>query len=60
MKLKIIFFSILFAVIWIMHKPFDIHNTKFKRLHEWLEHILIIQGVIILNDLFNSVKEQKE
>ena len=57
MKFKIIFFSILFVIIWIMHKPFDVHKTKLNKFHEWLEHILVIQGVIIINDLFELKKE---
>ena len=60
MKLKISLFSILFVIIWIIHKPFNIHNTSFKRFHEWLEYILVIQGVMIINDLFNLKKRQKE
>ena len=43
------FFCILFVVVWVMHKPFDVHNTKLKRFHEWLEIALIVQGVIVIN-----------
>ncbi|MBQ3834259.1 MAG: hypothetical protein II816_01910 [Elusimicrobia bacterium] len=52
MKVSIILFVVLFVVIWIMHKPFNVHDTKFKRFHEWLEIALIVQGMIILNHLF--------
>ncbi|WP_372521115.1 hypothetical protein [Candidatus Ruminimicrobiellum ovillum] len=46
---SIILFVILFVVIWVMHKPFDVHNTKLKRFHEWLEIALVVQGLIIVN-----------
>ncbi|MBQ8458630.1 hypothetical protein IJ541_00855 [bacterium] len=55
MKYQIILFTVLFVIIWIMHKPFDVHNTKFKKPHEWLEYILVIQGVIILNELLKLI-----
>lgn len=37
-----------------MHKPFDVYNSKFNKFHEWLEYILIIQGVIISNELLKT------
>lgn len=49
MKYSVILFFILFVVVWVMHKPFDVHNTKLKRFHEWLEIALIVQGVIVIN-----------
>lgn len=52
MKYSIILFIVLFVVVWIMHKPFDVHNTKMKRFHEWLETALVVQGIIIINQLF--------
>lgn len=51
MKYSIILFIVLFVVIWVMHKPFDVHNTKLNKFHEWLEYILVIQGLIIANEL---------
>ena len=55
---SLIVFIILFIVIWIMHKPFDVHNTKFKRIYEYFEYALIAQGMIVLNEflkyLFSS------
>ena len=49
---QIILFVILFTVVWIMHKPFDVHSSKtwINRFHEWLEHVLVFQGVIIVNE----------
>ena len=49
---SIILFVVLFVVIWVMHKPFDVHNTKLKRFHEWLEIALVVQGLIIINYFF--------
>lgn len=53
MKYSIGIFILLFAVIWVMHKPFDVHRAKprLKRFHEWLELALVVQGIIILNQL---------
>ena len=52
MKYQIILFVVLFTVVWIMHKPFDIHSskTRINRFHEWLEYVLVFQGVIIVNE----------
>ena len=52
MKYQIILFVILFTVVWIMHKPFDVHSskTRINRFHEWLEYVLVFQGVIIVNE----------
>ena len=46
---SIILFIVLFIIIWIMHKPFDVHNTKLNNFHKWLEIALVIQGLFILN-----------
>ena len=51
MKYSIILFIVLFVVIWVMHKPFDVHHTKLNKFHEWLEIAFAIQGMIILNQL---------
>jgi hypothetical protein len=51
MKYSIILFLVLFVVIWVMHKPFDVHNTKLNHFHEWLEFALVVQGLIIANEL---------
>ena len=56
MKYSIILFVVLFVIIWIMHKPFDIHNTKLNKFHEWLEYILVIQGMVVLNQLLMLIK----
>ena len=55
MQYSIILFVILFIIIWVMHKPFDVHNSRFKKLHEYLEYALIIQGMIVLNKLLNYI-----
>ena len=51
MTASLILFAVLFVVIWLMHKPFDVHHAKpwLNKLHEWLELALVVQGVIILN-----------
>ncbi|MBQ7650600.1 MAG: hypothetical protein IJS15_06550 [Victivallales bacterium] len=48
---SMILFAVLFVVIWLMHKPFDVHHAKpwLNKLHEWLELALVVQGIIILN-----------
>lgn len=51
MKYSVTLFVVLFLVIWIMHKPFDVHNTKFKKFHEWLEYALVVQPMIIINQV---------
>ena len=56
MKYSIILFIVLFVVIWVMHKPFDVHNTKLNKFHEWLEIALVVQGIIILNHLLMLIK----
>ena len=53
MKYSIILFVVLFVVIWVMHKPFDVHNTKLNKFHELLEFVLVVQGMIILNLLLD-------
>ena len=56
MKYSIILFIVLFVIIWVMHKPFDVHNTKFNKFHEWLEIALIVQGMIIINQLLVIIR----
>ncbi|MBR4676079.1 MAG: hypothetical protein IKP00_16600 [Victivallales bacterium] len=53
MTASLLLFAVLFAVIWLMHRPFDVHHARhwLNRLHEWLELALAVQGVIILNML---------
>ena len=57
MKYSVILFAVLFIVIWVMHKPFDIHHAtpKLNRFHEWLELALVVQGMIILNQLISLI-----
>lgn len=54
---SILLFVILFIVIWIMHKPFNIHAAKpaLNKFHEILEFVLIVQFMIILNELFKRL-----
>lgn len=51
MTASLILFAVLFVIIWLMHRPFDVHHAKpwLNKLHEWLELALVIQGIIILN-----------
>ena len=51
MTASLILFAVLFVVIWLMHKPFDVHHARpwLNKLHEWLELALVVQGIIILN-----------
>lgn len=51
MKYSLILFIVLFIVVWIMHKPFDVHSSKtwVNKFHEWLELALVVQGIIIIN-----------
>ena len=53
LKYSIILFVLLFVVIWVMHKPFDVHHAKpwLNKFHEWLELVWVVQGVIVLNQL---------
>ena len=55
MKYQIILFIVLFVAIWVMHKPFDVHNTKFNKFHKWLEYVLIL----LLHVLYLSFEELK-
>ena len=49
MTASLILFAVLFVIIWLMHRPFDVHHAKpwLNMLHEWLELALVIQGIII-------------
>lgn len=51
-----VFFIVLFIVIWIMHKPFNVHQSKtwVYKFHENLESVLIMQFLIILNNGSNG------
>ena len=51
MTASLILFAVLFVIIWLMHRPFDVHHAKpwLNKLHEWLELALVVQGIIILN-----------
>ena len=57
MTASLILFAVLFVIIWLMHKPFDVHHARpwLNKLHEWLEMALVVQGIIILNFLLWSL-----
>jgi hypothetical protein len=53
MTYQIVCFAIFFVLTALAHKPFNAHTTKkawFKTFHRWLECIVVIQAVIILNE----------
>ncbi len=54
---SITLFVILFIVIWLMHKPFNVHESKtwLYKFHEILEYSLIMQFLIILNEYFKLI-----
>ncbi len=57
MKFSIILLLVLFFVVTFLHKPFNIHKNKtwIFKFHEILEWILIIQGMIVLNEFFKLI-----
>ncbi|MCI6259976.1 MAG: hypothetical protein SOV63_09360 [Pyramidobacter porci] len=58
MRASIVLFVVLFVVIWLMHKPFDVHRSPeawLVKLHELLELALIMQFVVILNEWLKTV-----
>jgi hypothetical protein len=58
MTYQIILFAIVFVLTAIMHKPLNAHNTDKKWLktaHYWGEIAVVIQGLIIVNELFKMV-----
>jgi hypothetical protein len=57
MTYSIALFCIMFVVIWIMHKPFDIHSSKtwVNKFHCILEDALIMQFMIILNEFLKGI-----
>lgn len=59
MLYSVILFVVMFVVIWIMRKPFDVHTyptTWVYKLHCLLENALIMQFMIILNESFKFIK----
>lgn len=58
MRTSIILFAVLFVVIWLMHKPFDVHRSPkawLVKLHEHLELVLVMQFMIILNEWLKTI-----
>lgn len=53
MTYSVILFVVLFVVVWLLHKPFDVHanpETWIYKFHCVLENALIMQFMIILNE----------
>lgn len=59
MKCLILVFFILSTIIFLMHKPFNIHQAKLsiKKFHEILEMIWIIYFVMLVNELLKLLFE---
>ncbi|MBR1825219.1 MAG: hypothetical protein IJ770_01370 [Alphaproteobacteria bacterium] len=54
MQYQLILLAVLFVVIFLLHKPFNVHQTDKKwlqRLHHVLETMFTVQAMIILNEL---------
>ena len=50
MRTQLIVFAVLFVVIFVMHKPFDVHSSPHRglvKLHEALEWLWSALGVWI-------------
>ncbi len=62
MTYSIALFCIMFVVIWIMHKPFDVHSNKtwLNKFHCILEDALIMQFMIILNEFLKGINSGNE
>jgi hypothetical protein len=59
MTYTIVLFGVLFAATFLVHKPLDAHQTQnwwLQKAHFWLEHLVVIQAVIIVNKLLDLVK----
>jgi hypothetical protein len=53
MTYSFVLFVTLFVITAIVHKPLNAHETKKKWLrvtHYWLEHSVVIQLLIIINE----------
>jgi hypothetical protein len=53
---SIILFGLLFVTTAIAHKPLNAHTTNRKWLktaHYWLEHLVVIQAMIIVSKLLD-------
>jgi hypothetical protein len=53
---SIILFGVLFVVTALVHKPLNAHTTNRKWLktaHYWLEHLVVIQAMIIVSKLLD-------
>ena len=56
---QIILFVVLFVITGIVHGPLKAHDTQKKWLktaHFWLEHAVVIQGIIVINELLKLIK----
>lgn len=53
MQYQLILLAVLFVIIFLLHKPFNVHQTDKKwlqRLHYVLETMFTVQAMIILNE----------
>ena len=54
MQYQLILLAILFVATFLLHKPFNVHQTDKKwlqRLHYVLETMFFVQLMIVLNEL---------
>jgi len=55
MTTSIIIFAVLFIATFLIHKPFNVHESNkrwVQEIHRYLEIAFVMQGLIILNLLF--------
>ena len=56
---SIVLFVVLFVATFIIHKPLNVHKTQkvwLQKTHFWLEHLVVIQAAIIVNELLGLIK----
>ena len=59
MDYSIILFAILFVITALIHKPLNAHESKnwlIQKAHFRLEHMVIIQALIVANELLKALK----
>lgn len=55
---QIMLFAFLFVVTAIIHKPFNVHETKnrfWQVMHPWFEYAVVIQGFIVVNEFLKLI-----
>ena len=58
MQYQLILLAVLFIVTFLLHKPFNVHQTDKKwlqRLHYVLETMFTVQAMIILNEWLKTL-----